>query len=251
MPASFDIPQHWGMVIPFHWKNGCLFSWQYSGKIATRSQCGQDNVVESITPIHSDRLYLDLGANDGVNGSSTYLLEKRGWRGMLVEPNVNLIPSLVNHRKNACVMACAVGNCREVMTLQTSECHTLGTLVSDETSYQFKRLCAESEGMHNVKKLPVPVLTTQDILDSFCDVFNLSPDFLKIDVEGFERLVVEDLLKTSHRPPIIEIENNERTDEVANILLSEGYTLNVVMDSFVEIWTIYNCDKRKIYNLIR
>jgi len=222
----------------------------YNGKNPTDSQCGQDIVVEFLLPVDSNRLYLDLGANDGVNGSSTFLLEKRGWRGMLVEPNVNLFPSLVSNRTNSYLLACAVGNKQEIMTLQTSDCHTLGSLITDKSSYQYKRLSAESGGDDKIRKLPVPVLTMEDILSSFYDIFNSSPDFLKIDVEGFEMQVVESLFKTNHRPLVIEVENNERKGDIADSLLSEGYSLQIVMDSFVEIWSRCNCDRDKLLNLM-
>jgi FkbM family methyltransferase len=246
MPVSFVPPQYWGDSIPLHWREGCLFAWQYDGKFAIDSQCGQDIVVELLCKSDSNRLYLDLGANDGVNASSTYRLEKNGWRGMLVEPNINLIPSLLSHRANSTILACAVGAERGTLTLQTSDIHTLGTLVDDSNSYQIKRLQAESGGNEKIKKLPVPVMTTADVINSFYTTYHSNPDFLKIDVEGFESQVIEDLFRNSCRPPIIEIENNLRESNVAKMLLKQGYSLQVVMDSFVEIWSLSSCNKDSI-----
>ena len=75
MPASFDYPSYWRFeeAMPEHWK-GCLYTWLYSGTKTIHSQCGQDLVVEFITPPDSNRLFLDLGANDGITGSSTFQL---------------------------------------------------------------------------------------------------------------------------------------------------------------------------------
>ena len=250
MPSSLTPPQYWGNAIPPHWRKGCLFVWQHKGKRITHSQCGQDIVVELMTDISSNRLFLDLGANDGVNGSSTYLLEKNGWRGMTVEPNTNLIPSLISNRPNSLILACAVGEERGIMTLQTSEVHTLGSLISDESSYQLRRLASESGGYCKIKRLPVAVITIKDIIQSFHNMYFSFPDFVKIDIEGFEDIAIKDLFETACRPAVIEIENNERQTDTAEILQGAGYSLAVVMDSFVEIWGNQVFDRCKLSRML-
>lgn len=245
MPCSLNPPQYWGNQIPSHWKSGCLFTWQYKGKHPSRSQCGQEIIVELMTDISANRLFLDLGANDGINGSSTYLLEKNRWKGMVVEPNATLIPSLLSHRPNSLILACAVGDKRGIMTLQTSDVHMLGSLIDDESSYQLQRLASESGGYSKIKRLPVAVLTVQDVLSAFYNAYSAYPDFLKIDIEGFENIAIRNLFETKCRPSVIEIENNERQSEAAELLLSEGYSLEVVMDSFVEIWTTHSFSRDK------
>jgi len=250
MPACFDIPEYWVTKIPSHWKDGCIFSWMCADNISTDSQCGQDFVVEYLSDISANRLFLDLGANDGVTGSSTYRLEKNGWRGMLVEPNVKLFPSLVANRKNSILFSCAVCNVMGVMTLQTSDAHTLGTLLNDRESYQFQRLSRESGGIQNIQMLPVPVMPLADILNTYREIFDSYPDFLKIDVEGFEIQTIESLVNTSCNPSIIEIENNERGSGVSNMLLQYGYSLEIVMDLFVEIWSLRECDKKRLARLL-
>lgn len=251
MPASIDIPSYWGTPVPPHWSDGCIFSWNCADHIATDSQCGQDLVVEYLIDATANRLFLDLGANDGVTASSTYRLEKNGWKGMLVEPNVNLFPSLVANRTNSTLMSCAVGNVMGVMTLQTSRAHsTLGTLVNDRESYQFQRLSLESGGIQQIQMLPVPVIPLSDILKIYREVFDSSPDFLKVDVEGFETQVIKSLISTFSMPSVVEVENNERGSDVANMLLQRGYSLEVVMDSFVEIWSLRECDKNRLVRLL-
>lgn len=45
-----------------------------------------------------NRLFVDVGANDGITGSMTYNLEQNGWSGILIEPNPILIEELKNKR---------------------------------------------------------------------------------------------------------------------------------------------------------
>ena len=125
------------MVNPFHGRcpryrlnPGVLFTWGYMAGLGTgdSSQCGQHVIVEMITPIGSNRLFCNIGANDGVDMSSTYLLEQNGWKGLLVEPNLNLYPSL-QHNRISPVLAAGVSDGPEIIMMVTSNtCSTLGTL---------------------------------------------------------------------------------------------------------------------------
>jgi hypothetical protein len=64
------------------------------------SPAGEDGVLEAIFSIvHPRRRYLvDLGAGDGISGSSSRnLIVNHGWRGLLVETNADLATRLVSH----------------------------------------------------------------------------------------------------------------------------------------------------------
>ena len=75
-PCLLNSPQFWGNQIPSHWESGCLFTWQSKGKHPTRSQCGQEIIVELMTDISANRLFLDLGANDGLMAPLHFCLRK-------------------------------------------------------------------------------------------------------------------------------------------------------------------------------
>ena len=50
--------------------------------------------------------FVDVGANDPVDGSQTWHLEQKGWRGVLVEPQPGLAQKLKEQR-SVPVFACA------------------------------------------------------------------------------------------------------------------------------------------------
>ncbi|WP_162892474.1 FkbM family methyltransferase [Blastomonas fulva] len=78
-------------------------------------------------------------------------------------------------------------------------------------------------------KPSVNVETVQAVtLDGFVSRNNLSPDFIKIDVEGAEELVVRGMQKVlAEHSPIIMIETNQTHDAVFALFHANGY---VVLD---------------------
>ena len=126
MPFGVEPPSYWGSHIPDHWTNGSIFTWCLKDdelKNKTLSQCGQDLIINSLIYNVKNKLFLDLGANNGIDLSSTYLLEKLGWTGLLVEPNLELISSLSNNR-SADILSAAVAPTHAISILSTSDLHT-------------------------------------------------------------------------------------------------------------------------------
>jgi hypothetical protein len=68
-------------------------------------------IREIVFPNRKGGYFVEAGAADGIQGSSCYLLEKQfGWRGICIEPNDELFPSLVRNRPrsvhtNVCLAA--------------------------------------------------------------------------------------------------------------------------------------------------
>ena len=110
-----------------------MFTWQYDGLLPTKSQAGQDLVILALSPLTENPLFLDVGANDGITGNSSLLLEQKGWKGLLVEPNISLLSSLLEFRTSS-VLVGAVASENGILNLATSNIHTLGTCLVDDNS---------------------------------------------------------------------------------------------------------------------
>lgn len=244
MPLSKDPPEFWGAARPAHWNAGALFTWMLSNaelRGKTLAQCGQDIFVQKIcaTLLQEKKpLYLDIGANEGSNGSSTQFLEMAGWTGLMVEPNPYLFRKISSSRKDP-ILCAAVSDTPGVDVLVTGRrSHKLGTLMSHFIGYQKNRLEEEVNitTSDTIVSLVVPSVTLISLLKFFESYFGALPDFLKVDAEGCETEIVTALASTESRPLLIEVENNQRQEHAALILSSMGYRCIIVMDSFVEIW---------------
>ena len=185
MPCSFKAPAYWGNFIPAHWQKGCLFTWQYDGLLPTKSQAGQDLVILALSPLTENPLFLDVGANDGITGNSSLLLEQKGWKGLLVEPNISLLSSLLEFRTSS-VLVGAVASKNGILNLATSNVHTLGTCLADDNSPEMQRLLHESGGACNIVYMPSASFTLETIYSYFIKSFSFPPTFLKLDIEGLE-----------------------------------------------------------------
>jgi FkbM family methyltransferase len=137
------------------------------------SQAGQDFWVyaEAFNEMQNG-YFVDVGANDGLTLSNTYLLERRyNWSGILVEANPQLCHEIAIHRQAKCVNVCVderEGNVSFVMD------GLFGSIMSDEK--------ADSQGRANVVEVPssslANILRTNDAPHII--------DYLSIDIEGAE-----------------------------------------------------------------
>jgi len=70
------------------------------------SQLDQDLWISSKFDKDYVGFFVDIGANDGVTISNTYLLEQIGWNGVCVEPNVYEFKKLNDSRKSSNYQVC-------------------------------------------------------------------------------------------------------------------------------------------------
>ena len=84
------------------------------------SQIGQDKYyIENIVNHKRNGYFVDIGANNGINLSNTYVLEKNyDWKGLCVEVDDNLFDELKQNRKCNVVNECVYSISGEVKTLQ-------------------------------------------------------------------------------------------------------------------------------------
>jgi len=84
------------------------------------SQIGQDKYyIENIVNHKRNGYFVDIGANNGINLSNTYVLEKNyDWKGLCVEVDDNLFEELKDNRVCNVVNECVYSISGEVKTLQ-------------------------------------------------------------------------------------------------------------------------------------
>jgi FkbM family methyltransferase len=206
--ASAGLPAQERMLMPF-----VSYAQNYEDVILWRALRDVEN-----------GFYVDVGAADPVEDSVTRAFYDRGWSGINIEPTEHYYARLVADRPRDLNLRVLAGAQSGVGTIHVIPgIPGLSTMVADFAAQQAEK------GRRSTSET-LPVVSLDSILHSHGD----KPiHFLKIDVEGAERAVLEgtDLLEI--RPWIVLVEATEpetqiRTDHLwADLLLDRGYAFAV------------------------
>lgn len=163
--------------------------------------------------------YVDVGAADPDIDSVTKALYERGWRGVNIEPNPEFAARLRERRPGDITVEACAGSAEGQAILHLVEGTGLSTLVSGS-------LAAVAEGEFEIRDVPTIVRRLDTILDD-CGVTARDIHVLKVDVEGFERDVLEGIDLTRIRPWVIVVESTaprsrEPVHEIWEPLLTEA-----------------------------
>ncbi len=155
--------------------------------------------------------YIDIGANDPVIDSVSLGFYERGWRGCHVEPMAVYAERLRVARPDETVVQAAIGMAEQDTTLFEFAGTGMTTARADY---------AEAHGQSGFAFVPVAMRT-----QSLASIFDACPDqvihWLKIDVEGMERDVVESWGDHPARPWIVVV---EMTEPNSTVLVDDGVT---------------------------
>jgi FkbM family methyltransferase len=141
--------------------------------------------------------YVDVGANDPVFESVTNAFYERGWTGINIEPVQNFYERLCKVRQSDINLLVCAGNIDGEM--QFYEISENGLSTVDKKIAEL-----EKKAGWQVIERTSQVLTLNTILDKYAEGRTIH--FLKIDVEGGEKTVLEGLDLSRWRPWIIVIE---------------------------------------------
>jgi FkbM family methyltransferase len=141
--------------------------------------------------------YIDIGAQDPIVDSVSLLFYKHGWRGLHVEPSPAYAESLRRERPDEIVIQAAVA--RQSGLKQFYEIPTTGLSTGD-------RELAES---HRNRGFPINeiIVTGVTLEEIFSTQLNSEIHWLKIDVEGEEKDVLESWGDSKVRPWIVLVES--------------------------------------------
>lgn len=164
--------------------------------------------------------YVDVGAQHPVNDSVSLAFYERGWRGVHIEPIESYARLLREHRPDETVLEIALSNrdgLREIFEIPGTG---LSTFSKDLADRHRQQLDCDLTGHC------VPTMTLNAALGDFCA---REVHWLKIDVEGAEREVIEGWDASRLRPWIVVVEStlpNSQTEDHAAwdpLVRSRGY----------------------------
>ena len=178
---------------------------------AEGSQVKQDEIINALmtayqmkekNDVEKDFYFIDLAANDATALSNTYKLEMKGWTGLCIEPNPIYWFRLA-HRK--CMVAGTfVGgvDLKEVeVALKTNE---FGGIVGDNfdnSEKSLKSFGSASALAEKEKRYTISILTMFQQFDVPKTI-----DYLSLDVEGAEELIMKEFPFDSYKIRFLTIE---------------------------------------------
>ena len=202
----------------------CLHEWQWHWKCMRRgsfAQYGEDVFVWDYFKGKTPGTYLDIGANHPFKISNTYLLYRRGWRGVTVEPIPRLWLKHKKWRPHDIHLNCAASDQAGSLTFVELTPGVLSTfdesLANEEIRSGHARL---------VKKYDIGVMTVDELCDQYFR--GEAVDFLSIDTEGFDIQVLRGMKLVTQRPRLIVVETaaagrGSNHAEIDDFLRQHGY----------------------------
>lgn len=198
------------------------------------SQLGQDKIVDDYFHGKRGGVFVDIGAYDGVTFSNTLMLERdRGWRGICIEPLPDIYAQLRKNRRCICVQAC-MGNREEpeveFLAVQSNVYWTrmLSGVLSEYDPRHLVRVdveIAQSGGSKSVTRVPMRHL------HGLLNEHGISKvDYLSIDTEGSELLILRSTILSAIGNPCITVENNYDDPAIDDVLRSQGYRLHQTIE---------------------
>lgn len=170
-------------------------------------------------------VFIEAGANDGLQQSNTFYLEKRrGWTGLLIEPVPRLARRCRRVRRRAQVVeTILVANGHEGQMVEILDLDLM-TLVPEQPEglLDAEKHTAVAESVQRItrEKLTVTGATLSSVIDS---TLSAPVDLLSLDVEGFELDVLKGLDFERHATSVIVVET--RVIERIAEFLSPRYEL--------------------------
>lgn len=199
----------------------------------SHSQFGEDVVVYELLRKMSiqNMSYLDIGANDPEFFSNTYVFYKKGFTGVLVEPNPSLCGKLRAGRPRDKVLNVGIGIDEERTEADfyqfASEFSGLGTFSHANAKY------VDEIGLFGAPRkiqqiIKVELLSINYVISTY---FAQCPDFISIDVEGWDLKILESLNFELYNPAVFCVEtlayaddgSTYRIEAISEFLKTKGY----------------------------
>jgi FkbM family methyltransferase len=170
------------------------------------SQFYEDYVLSSVLDGVASGTYIDVGANHPVEDNVTFLFYERGWHGITIEPNPGFIPLYAKLRPRDVHLQVGIASAGGTLTFYKvtdppggDGRYAAGGLSTFDPAVagRWRRF-----GL-TVTESMVPVTTLNRVLEER-PLEEIT--ILSVDVEGFEKQVLESIDLRRHRPLVIVVE---------------------------------------------
>jgi FkbM family methyltransferase len=183
------------------------------------SQYGEDVKIWEFFNYSKSGFFIEAGANHPTKLSQTYLLEKNGWTGILVEP-VPECCELLRAQRSSKVFEKALGSSEQRGALKI--------LIPGGSTELASAYFEENQLTQSDRVIETEVVTLDDLL---CECGVETVDFISLDMEGMEIDALKGFPFERYRPAFILIEDRNENLKKHRFLKQKKYKLVYRMGS--------------------
>jgi FkbM family methyltransferase len=199
--------------------------------ISSYSQTGEDRIIDCILLGRKTGFYVEVGCNHPQAYSNTYTFYKRGWSGITIDANENLIQKHHRLRKQDKSICAVISDKEQEVVFTEFEESLVSSLDANHVSEYSKNLNIKGKRLVNTVSL-----------DTLLQEYEIPRDFdlLSIDVEGHDFEVLCSLNLHTYRPKMIVIEMhgfdliNPKSSQIYEYLRANDYKMvgYVIMNGY-------------------
>ena len=191
--------------------------------VTSYGQGGEDLIIERLLEGKAKTLfYVDVGSNDPIQRSNTYMFYLRGWSGVAIDGNPELIKKHKHIRPRDKAVCALVSDIEEIKTFTIFE----DTCVSSANENQVRL-------MKNTRKISREVRLKAKPLNAIFEELNIPSrfDLLSIDIEGNDYKALIGINFSKYQPSAIVIEDhnfdpsNPHSSNIHTFLSARNYRL--------------------------
>lgn len=189
------------------------------------SRTGEDLLLDEFFQFKSSGFYIDIGAYHPVNYSNTFKFYLKGWKGINIDPNKEIMRLFEKVRPLDYNLNLAISNQEGEFTYYMNDKDpSMNTISEDFATQAFKNY-----GIITKEKRQVKVETLENLIKDL-NLENTIIDFLSVDVEGHDLEVLQSNNWDIVRPKVILVEIHSNIEDIYNseiyiFLKQKGYKL--------------------------
>ena len=200
----------------------------------SRSDILQDLFVLFETGTRRGGYFVEFGAADGIAGSNTYALEREfGWTGILAEPAQCWHDALARNRRCIVDRRCVTDRTGDTVLFRECRYPANSTIDSYADHDRFRGV-----RRRGFRRYPVPTVSLGDLLREHGAPEEF--DYLSVDTEGSEAMILGGLDFGAYRPKVITVEQcqSPARERLFALLSAQGYRRKHVELSQIDDWYV-------------
>jgi len=189
------------------------------------SQVGEDVIVYHLLANKKEMTYLDIGANHPIDLSNTYHFYEKGYRGVLVEPDIRICEKINQMRPDDICLNIGIGFDEQ----EEADFYLMDNDVFNTFSKEEAEKFQNKNGFKIEDVIKVPLKNVNNIIEKY---FKTCPDFVSIDTEGFEMEILKSFNFEKYRPCVFcletwnfEVDNCYKRQDIIDFMITKDYEI--------------------------